>query len=60
MATLYKNDERVRENSVSMLLIEFADPFTENDLFVMARDQFLSEGEFEWVQDNDVYLIKKG
>ena len=58
MATLYKNDERVRENSASMLLIEFADPFTENDLFVMARDQFLSEGEFEWVQDNDVYMIK--
>lgn len=58
MAVLYKNNERVRENSASMLLIEFADPFTENDLFVAARDQFRSEGEFEWVLNNDVYLIK--
>lgn len=60
MATLFKNGEKIMENSASILMAEFADPLTESYMFDAASTELKFVGEFEWVQDNDVYLIKVG
>lgn len=60
MATLYKNGEKIMENSAPTLLAEIADPVTESYMFDAAITELQFLGEFEWVQDNDVYLIKVG
>lgn len=58
MAKLFVNEVPTDENSISMLMHHFADPFTENGMFVAACEQVRDTGRFEFVKDNDVYLIK--
>lgn len=59
MATLFKNGEKIVENGAAILMMEFADPLTENYMFDAAMTELKFVGEFEFVKDNDVYLIKK-
>ena len=60
MATLYKNGERIADQDAAVLMMEFADPVTEDYMFDAAIAELEIVGEFEFVKDNDVYLIKAG
>lgn len=60
MATLFCNSVNVGTGSVELLAESFASFNHEPSLFNMAVNEVNENGEFEWVQDNDVYLIKKG
>lgn len=36
----------------------FAHPIREEGMFQSAMDAFIANGEFEWVDNNDVFLLK--
>lgn len=36
----------------------FAHPSREEEMFQSAMDAFIANGEFEWVDNNDVFLLK--
>lgn len=59
MAFLYMNGEKIVENGEAILMMEFADPLTEKDMYDAGMAEYHAHGEFEFVKDNDVYLIKK-
>lgn len=59
MATLYKNGVDIDRDSAENFLENFASSALQKDLYDMALSEFHAAGEFEYVEDNDVYLIKK-
>lgn len=56
--TMFKNGEEIDGGSSYRLMQTFADPNTELDMFYAGMDEFNESGEFEFVLNNDVYLIK--
>ena len=58
MATLYKNGVDIDRDSAESFLENFASSGLQKDLYDMALAEFYATGEFEYVEDNDVYLIK--
>lgn len=57
--TLYKNGIEIDGGSKFRLIqTHFAHPVDESDMFQAAMNEFMSTGEFEFVVDNDVYLLK--
>ena len=59
MATLFKNGVDIDRDSAENFLEYFASPSLQKDLYDMALSVFNETGEFEYVEDNDVYLIKE-
>ena len=59
MATLYKNGVDIDRDSAENFLENFASSALQKDLYDMALSEFYAAGEFEYVEDNDVYLIKE-
>lgn len=57
--TMYRNGVEIDGGSKYRLIqIYFADPVKEADMFQLAMDEFVETGEFEFVVNNDVYLLK--
>lgn len=61
MATMYKNgvDIDMALNAADLMRV-FADPATEKDMYDAGMAEYHAHGEFEFVHNNIVYLIKKG
>ena len=59
MATLFCNSVNIGTGSVEFLAESFASFNYEPSLFDMAVWAITNKGEVGWVQNNDVYLMKK-
>lgn len=56
---MYRNGVEIDGGSKYRLLATyFAHPTEEADMFQSGMDEFIQTGEFEFVYDNDVYLLK--
>lgn len=56
---MYRNGVEIDGGSKYRLLATyFAHPQKEADMFQAGMDEFVQTGEFEFVYDNDVYLLK--
>ena len=53
-----KNGVKIDEGILDNMIRYFADPDTESDMFSMAFESIIDDEQFEFVLDNDVYLIK--
>ena len=59
MATMYRNSVEIRTGGIEELAEVFAALETDPGPFNMAVWEITTNGMFEWVEDNIVYLIKK-
>ena len=53
-----KNGVKIDSGILDNMIRYFADPDTESDMFSMAFESIIDDEQFEFVLDNDVYLIK--
>lgn len=60
MATIFCNGENIGTGSPSFLAESFVSSLREPELFNMALSEITNHGEFEWVDNNEVFLIKNG
>ena len=60
MATLFCNSVSIGTGSIEFLAESFASFNHEPSLFNMAVNEVTENGEFEWVDNNEVFLIKNG
>lgn len=57
---LFRNGIEIDGGSKRRILGQhFAHPTEESDLFNHALESFIEDGEFEWVDDNNVFLLKR-
>lgn len=57
---LFRNGIEVDGGSKRRLIgTYFAHPTEESDLFNHALGSFIEDGEFEWVDNNNVFLLKR-
>lgn len=59
LATLHKNNVQIDWGSADALMRVFADPGSEAYMYDAAMTELNFIGSFEFVKDNNVYLIKK-
>lgn len=57
-AIITKNGMEFDEGILDTMIQYFADPVLESDVFAMAVESIIEDNHFEFVMDNDVYLIK--
>ena len=58
MVTMYKNGKEIGSGTPFDLMRPFFDPNELQGVYLSMRYDLEQEGRFEFVQDNDVYLIK--
>lgn len=59
LATLHKNNVQIDWGHADALMRVFANPVSEADMYDAGMSELNLLGSFEFVKDNNVYLIKK-